>query len=468
MIGSILRWPHFRRVAQGLMLLGALAIVADGLFGSQISVMNLAGVLPWTHWRGLSLIALLVVGNVFCMACPFSFVRDLGRRLLPARWSWPRQLRSKWIAIGLLFIFFWAYEAFALWDSPRLTALIVLAYFTAALAVDGLFKGASFCKYVCPIGQYQFIHSLISPLEVKARSFEVCRTCTTHDCLRGNEMQRGCELQLFLPQKTGNMDCTLCMDCVHACPHENVSLIVSPPGSQLVKIQRRKRSIRWFRRLDGAILIFLLVFAAFVNAGSMIESAPTWERAAQIKFGLASPELILIASYLIALVGIPALLVGSCVWLAGVLGNRKMAWRESISTFALAFVPLGFSMWLAHFLYHLLTGALTAVPVIQQAATRFGSSIFGEPNWSLSSAMLTSDWLPSVQLLVLDFGLLLTLYVAWRLAHRFKLGFARTLGMVAPWAILGVLLYSVGIWIIFQPMQMRGMMMDGMIMAGNR
>src|SRR5258708_22908516 len=135
LIGPILRWPHFRRMAQGLMFLGALAIVGDGLFGSQTSTMNLAGVLPWIHWRALSLIALLVVGNVFCMACPFNFVRDLGRRVLPARWQWPRQLRSKWIAIGLLFIFFWAYEAFALWDSPRLTALIVLAYFAAALAV---------------------------------------------------------------------------------------------------------------------------------------------------------------------------------------------------------------------------------------------------------------------------------------------------------------------------------------------
>ena len=105
------------------MFLAALVIVIDGLFGPQMAPMNLAGVLPWTHWRGLSLIALLAVGNVFCMACPFNFVRDLGRRLLPARWSWPRQLRSKWIAIVLLFMFFWAYEAFALWDSPRLTAL---------------------------------------------------------------------------------------------------------------------------------------------------------------------------------------------------------------------------------------------------------------------------------------------------------------------------------------------------------
>jgi hypothetical protein len=70
--------------------------------------------------------------------------------------------------------------------------------------------------------------------------------------------------------------------------------------------------------------------------------------------------------------------------------------------------------------------------------------------------------LPSLQLLLLDLGLLFTLYVAWRLAGRFRLPFARTLGLLAPWTVLAVALYSIGVLIIFQPMQMRGMMMDGM------
>ena len=466
LVSSTLRWPYFRRAAQSLMFLLALIIVVDGLLGPQMGPMNLAGVLLWTHWRGLSVIALLAMGNVFCMACPFSFARDLGRRLLPARWasswSWPRRLRSKWIAISLLFIFFWGYEAFGLWDNPRWTAWMVLGYFAAALIVDGLFKGASFCKYVCPIGQYQFIQSLISPVEVGVRSVDVCRTCTTHDCLRGNEIQRGCELQLFQPQKTSNMDCTFCLDCVHACPHQNVSLIASLPGTQLVRIEGRKRSLRWFRRFDGAVLIFLLVFAAFVNAGSMVESVQTWEQTLQTRFGLASMRPMLLVLYLLTLVVTPALLVGTCVWLARVLSRRYIRWRECVSTFAQAFVPLGFSMWLVHFSYHLLTGALTAVPVIQRAATNVGLTIFGKPEWSLSSAMLGLEWLPSLQLLLLGAGLLFTLYVGWRLACSFRLRFARTLGLLAPWAILALVLYSAGIWIMFQPMQMRGMMIDSM------
>ena len=83
-------------------------------------------------------------------------------------------------------------------------------------------------------------------------------------------------------------------------------------------------------------------------------------------------------------------------------------------------------------------------------------------DWSLSASMIDPDWLPSVQLLVLGPWLLFTLYVAWRLARGVRLQFARTLGLVAPWALLAIVLYSAGVWIVFQPMQMRGMMMDGM------
>jgi len=460
LVGRLLRWPYLRRAAQLMTFLLALMVVIDGLLGPQMAPMNLAGVLPWTHWRGLTVLALLVAGNVFCFACPFNFARELGRRILPARWSWPRRLRSKWIAIALLLIFFWAYEAFSLWESPSYTAILVIGYFAAAIIVDGLFKGASFCKYVCPIGQYQFVQSLISPVEVSVRNLAVCGTCQTHDCLRGNETQRGCELQLFQPRKTSNMDCTFCLDCVHACPHENVSLLAGLPGSQLVKIQRSKKlGVGFFRRFDIAILIFMLVFAAFINAGGMVLPVQAWEKSLQASLGIGSIQPVLAVSYLLSIIVVPALLIACCVWFSKMLGRIRLGWRETVSRFAPAFVPVGFSMWLIHFSYHLFSSGQTALPVIQRAAIDVGITILGTPNWLLSSRMPSLDWLPWFELLLLDLGLLLTLYISWRIALKFRLTFVQTLRLNAPWAALAVALYSIGVWIIFQPMQMRGMMM---------
>jgi polyferredoxin len=206
-------------------LLIAAAIVLDGLLGPEISPMNLAGVLPWTHWRAITVIGLLAIGNLFCMACPFTFVRDLGRKILPTRLRWPRALSSKWVAVGLIVIYLWAYEAFDLWDKPAITALIILGYFLAALLIDGFFGGASFCKFVCPIGQFHFVQSLASPFEVKVRRPDVCASCRTFDASRATSRNADANLQLFQPRKSGNMDCTFCLDCIKACPHDNVGII---------------------------------------------------------------------------------------------------------------------------------------------------------------------------------------------------------------------------------------------------
>jgi len=273
--GRLLR-THGRRALQIILLLLAGLVVWDGFRGSQVSAMNLAGVLPWTHWRGFTVIALFAVGNLFCMACPFMLVRDWNRRLLsllPFRipnLTWPRRLRSKWLPVALLAIYLWAYEAFSLWDTPWWTSAIIAGYFVAATLVDGIFKGASFCKYVCPIGQFHFVQSLASPFEIKVRDPGICQTCRTYDCIRGNEKQRGCELQLFQPKKSGNMDCTFCLDCTTACPHENVGMLPVVPGSDLWQNRPRSSVGRYDKRLDLAALVALLTFGAFANAAGMI------------------------------------------------------------------------------------------------------------------------------------------------------------------------------------------------------
>src|SRR3954453_18941838 len=270
------------------MLLLAVAVIADGLFGPQVAPMNLAGVVPWTYWRGLGVIALLAAGNLFCMACPFTLPRDLARKFVTPQFRWPRRLRAKWIAVALLLTYLWAYEAFGIWNSPRSTAWLILGYFAAAFAVDSVFKGASFCKYVCPIGQFHFVHSLVSPLEVKVLEPAVCGSCTTHDCIRGNDRQRGCELNLFQPKKLGNFDCTFCLDCVQACPQQNVGILRVLPGQSLYQDSRGSGIARLNRRPDVAALALILVFGAFVNAAGMTGPVMMWMHHWHAQLGLGS------------------------------------------------------------------------------------------------------------------------------------------------------------------------------------
>ena len=421
-IGHFLR--SGRRVMQAVLLLIAVAVMADGWFGPRISAMNLAGVLPWTYWRALTVVVLLVAGNFFCMACPFMLPRELGKHLNLKPRVWPRTLRSKWFAIGLLILFFWSYETFGLWDKPAWTAWTILGYFVAAFFVDAFFRGASFCKYVCPIGQFHFVTSLISPLEVKVREPTVCSSCKTHDCLRGNEHHRGCETQLYLPKKAGNMDCTFCLDCVRACPHDNIGLQIVAPGSNLIRDPRRSTLGRLSQRMDVATAALVLVFAAFANAAAMVAPMVAW----------SLPLITLL--FFITLVVAPAIM------------HVTTPARELFCRFSLALVPLGAAMWAAHFLFHLLVDYCAAVPVLQRASGGW----FGKPDWS--PVGMSGDSILALQTLLLDAGLLLTLYIGWRVARECSVRFR----VVVPWICVVMVLYAGGVWVFLQPMQMRGML----------
>jgi cytochrome c oxidase assembly factor CtaG/polyferredoxin len=447
-LGRFLKWRHARLCLQVPMLLLAVVMIYDGLRGPQVGALNLAGVLPWIHWRGLLILGLLVAGNVFCMGCPFLLPRTLGRRFLPAGWRWPRHLRSKWLAIFLIVAFLWAYEALALWDRPRWTAYIALSYFAVAFVVDGLFRGASFCKYICPIGQFNFVQSLASPIEVKAREPAVCASCQTKDCIRGRDGIPGCELRLFVPRKASNMDCTSCLDCVHACPHDNVGLIAVIPTAELWNDRPRSGIGRFARRPDIAALIVVLVFGAFANAAGMVGPVADAQEQLASLAGIRSHLLASSAFDLLALVALPLLLVGGAAALSRRWGRLEASALEVATRYTYALMPLGFGMWLAHYSFHFLTSYDTVVPVTQRFAADLGLAWLGIPQWACTCCRPGTPWLLHLELLFLDFGLLVSLYAAYRLSSSLK--------ALLPWALLLVLLFAAGVWILLQPMQMRG------------
>ena len=234
--------------------------------------MNLAGVLPWTYWRFFVIVGLLAVGNVFCMACPFMLPRELGRRLGLATRHWPAPLRSKWLAVVLLALFFWAYEALALWNSPLWTAWIVVAYFVGAFVVDTLFRGASFCKYVCPIGQFQFVSSLVSPFEVRLKDRTSAPRCVTHDCLRGNASAARMRARLCTSRKkpgtwTARSAWTACAPVPMTTSACSLPVL---PAAELHRDPLRSSIGRFSRRPDLAALALVLLVGAFAGAAAMV------------------------------------------------------------------------------------------------------------------------------------------------------------------------------------------------------
>lgn len=425
-VGPFFRWRHARTTIQIVLLLGAALVVVDGLYGASLDPTTFTTVAVWTHYRGLLVIGLLAVGNLFCTGCPFVLARDVGRRFLPPRFTLPRRLRTKWIGVVLFGAVLFYYELFGLWALPKATAYLVLAYFASAIVIDLIFSGASFCKYVCPIGQFNFVASTMSPFELRIKESATCHSCRTVDCIKGNDLQRGCELRLFLPSKVGNMDCTLCLDCVHACPHDNIALASRVPGAELADPRRRSGIGRFQRRADIAALVAVFVFGGLISAYAMTQP-------------MSGGSLALL--YAIGLVAAPAVLLGVAA------GGRPQA----AVNFSYALVPLGFGLWIAHYAFHFLTGVFTIVPVTQRAAIDLlGSPLLGQPLLRLTG--LRPGQVYPIEIGVVLLGALGSLGSAFQIADRDHPG--RATMTVIPWALLIAGLTAAALWIMSRPMQM--------------
>jgi ferredoxin len=450
---------------QAVLVLIAGFIIFDGLIGPQQAPKNLATVSAWVHYRGFAVLALLVIGNLFCMACPFMLPREIGRWLgakLELQSQVPRRFRNKWLAAILLILFFFWYEWFDLWASPWLTAWIVLGYFLAAFVVDTFFQGAAFCKYICPLGQFNFFGSLVSPAEIKIRDAQTCASCQTKDCIAGNRRtgQRGCELWLFQEKKAGNMDCTFCLDCVYACPHDNIGFIARVPTSELWTDPRRAGLGRFSRRWDLVALIVVLIFGAYLNAFGMITPVYALQQAIStwLNTGAEWPSLLIIFG--VGFLILPALLLMFTAFFSRLLSGRPESLSLIIRRFTYGLTPLAFGMWLSHYAFHFLTGALTLIPVVQSFLNDSGLNV-GDPWWHLGP-VTPVEWLFPIQTIFLYLGLFGSLVVGFQIAiDHYKVRHI-ALRAFLPWGILCLLMLLAAFWIMLQPMEMRGTIFQGL------
>ena len=459
-IGPFLRWRHARTTLQSVLLAVALIVILHGFFGPQVAPANLATVLSWVHYRGLLVLALLAAGNFFCTGCPLVLLRNLARRLHEPVRRWPAALRGKWTAAALFAGILLVYELFDLWSRPQATAWIVVAYFGAALAVDLVFAGASFCKYVCPIGQFNFVASTMSPLEVQVRAPSTCRSCTTADCVKGRReaatpvrvVQRGCELGLFLPTKIGNLDCTFCLECVHACPHDNVALYSRVPGVELLDPRRRSSIGRLWRRTDLAAFVVLFAFGGIVNAFGMTAAAPSVEAWLGQAMHVTGEAPVLSVIFVLGLVVLPVMLIAGATTLTP--GARRLGWWRAATAYTFSLVPFGFAMWLSHYGFHLLTGIFTIVPVTQSAALDLlGWPALGTPQWRWSG-MRPGSVLP-IELGLILLGATTSIALAYLISERQQP--ERPLRATMPWAAVIVTMAVAALWILSQPMDLRGL-----------
>jgi hypothetical protein len=291
---------------------------------------------------------------------------------------------------------------------------------------------------------------------VKVRKTTVCTTCTTKECIRGSAAIPGCELHLYQPRKESNLDCTFCLDCIHACPHDNVGILAVVPGNTLWTDSFRSGIGRFSQRPDLAALMLVLVFGAFANAAGMVEPVVEWQDRVRVLLHNPSQIMVTTACYFLAIVVLPLAAVSSAATLSRAWGKLTEHRTVVATRFSFALVPIGFGMWLAHYSFHLFSSYDTIIAAMQRFAADRGWNMLGEPLWQCACCRPAAAWIPHLEILMLDFGLLLSLYTGFRIAETNTTRVSQAVKVFAPWALLTLLLFICGVWIVFQPMEMRG------------
>ncbi|NIM94323.1 MAG: FesM [Anaerolineales bacterium] len=446
-VSTLLQWRWGRLIFQILLLGVALLIIYDGLTGPQLAPANSATVLVWVVFRGFVVLSLLLVGNLFCFSCPFTIIRTLSRKLSLVGGRWPRFLRNKWVSIVTLLLIFWLYEWLDLWSSPQLTALLVIAYFGLSFTMEIGFKESPFCKYVCPLGAFNFVYSTISPTQINDRLRRTCDQCPGKECVNSSTTVPGCGTELYVPTINSNMDCVLCIDCARACPYENVAL-----SSRPLLVEPAERN--WRPRWDMAFLLVGITFFGVLNAFGMVPpiyELQTWlEESASIQSeGLRILIILLVGGF-----GLTTLTVLGCSWL-GTRGS-KITPLKSAGLFAPTFVPMGFGIWFAHYTFHFIMGGLTILPVMQSFLLDHGIQWLGtDPMWDVGYLM-PMDWIFPLQVTVIMIGFFLSLYALGRRALQIDGTPLEGLRLMLPWAVILVLLVVISLSIFNLPMEMRG------------
>ena len=449
LLGRLLRMRNGRLWLQIPFFLVAALLVYDGLTGPPLAPQNLATVTVWIHTRGLVILAALLAGNLFCMGCPFTLPRTLARRLSGRGRRWPRALRNKWLAVLAFVGFLFLYEWLDLWAGPRLTAGVILGYFAAAFLLEALFAESPFCKYVCPLGTFNFVANTAAPTQITVRDGDVCRACPGKECVNGSARVLGCGTELFPPTLRSNLDCVLCLDCARACPYDNVALAVRPPGREWTVAGA------WPRRWDVSFLVLVFAFAAVSNAFGMVPpfyDVQTWLAG----LGLRGEGWRLALTFTALNLVLPALAGLAAAGLSRALAGRPEPLRVAFSRFAPAFVPLAVAIWLAHYGFHFATGALTLVPVLQSFLLAHGLAWLGaEPNWALG-ALLPGGWLLPLQTAAVLAGFGGALFTGQRIARRDCDDPALAVRALLPWLAVLLALAVAALATFNLPMEMRG------------
>jgi hypothetical protein len=407
-------------------LVGFVLAIAAGVLGTAAGSANFGIVFVWIVWWGLLMGVLLPLGGrLWCLICPIPAPGEwLQRQALvdpPVHgsvdgllaidesdrtphggrvgkgWRWPKRLRGIWLQnasfLGV------ALFSTVILTRPSVSGWVLLAFLVGAVGLAMLFERRTFCRYVCPVGGFIGLYSLVAPVELRVRDPLVCQDHRTKDCYLGNEAGYGCP---WLEQPWAmdrNAYCGLCGECLRTCTKDNVTVSLRLPGSDLLVAHGWK--------LDEAYKAFIMLACAaiypvvFLGPWGWLKE---WANLDTLRgFGVYAFGFLVLN--LVALPGLHLSMAALTRWVSGLdipLGRLFVA-------LAYPLVPLGMAAWMAFTVSLVFANLSYALPVLSDPFG-WGWNLLGTRD--VAWHPLFTGWVPPIQAALLIAGLIASIVAA--------------------------------------------------------
>lgn len=459
---SGLAWIARRRelpIAAGLSLLAALAgLLFVGVWGTAVGNRNATIVLVWVLWWVLLMgVAVPVAGRGWCAVCPLPLPGEwLQRRSLfsvrhassdaprqgltrvghnlyaGANRRWPSRLSNLWLQTAG-FLLLATFSAVLLTD-PFTTAVAIGGLVALATVVALGFRQRAFCRYLCPVSGFLGLYASASLLTVRCRDESRCGDCRDKACIAGNEHGWGCPWMERPNRMTRSNACGLCLECVRACPSDNMTVFLRTPLAE-------HRLSGWDEAAKAVLMLSLGIAytAIYLGPWGALKDAANiawhrdWSRFLHYVAGLWG----------FAAVALPASFLLAGVWARHSVG-RGLSLKACTLAAASAAVPLGLAAWIAFSVPLAFVNGAYVVAVVSDPLGK-GWDLFGTAH--LPWTPIRPEWMGVVQAAIVLGGHGAALITAWRAACAVVVDRRARLALFAPTAWLVTAFSLVLLWL---------------------
>ena len=224
--------------------------------------------LTWSVWWPVMFISFFFVGRFWCSICPYATCSNVGKKIINMELNFPfKKYDYLFMTIGFLFVI-WVEEVTAMRHSSFKVGVLQLSIVSLAVVTGMVYKRDSWCRFICPLGALISTCSMASLVEVRSNPDVCLNQCTTHDCYRGTQDIPGCPMFQHLMYVDNNQTCKICLNCVRSCTHDNISLNIRPPATEIYNSNQLNKGLSLFVvALLGILIPILLMHKKIISQG---------------------------------------------------------------------------------------------------------------------------------------------------------------------------------------------------------